>query len=79
MIIQKSTDYLSNHLPRKIYQSLKGIQQNLKKLKLAIIVFQTRLNRLEYIHPLIPKLLKKLPAWYPAKYMKSGNILYLLI
>ena len=72
MIIQKSTDYLSNHLPRKIYQSLKGIQQNLKKLKLAIIVFQTLLNRLEYIHPLIPKLLKKLPGIVSGKVYEIG-------
>ncbi len=36
-------------------------QQNLKKHSLVMVVFQTRLNRLEYIRPLIPILLKKLP------------------
>ena len=36
-------------------------QQNLKKHNLVVVVLQTRLNRLEYIRPLIPVLLKKLP------------------
>ena len=34
-------------------------QQNIKKNNLIIVVFQTRLNRIEYIRPLIPILLKK--------------------
>ncbi len=36
-------------------------QQNLKRYNLAVIVLKTRLNRLEYIRPLIPNLFKKLP------------------
>jgi len=43
-------------------------QQNLKKYNLAVVVFQTRLNRLEYIRPLMPILLKKLPE------MVSGEV-----
>lgn len=36
-------------------------QQNLKKYNLIVVIMQTRLNRLEYIRPLIPNLLKGLP------------------
>ncbi|MCL4511170.1 MAG: hypothetical protein M1470_08895 [Bacteroidetes bacterium] len=36
-------------------------QQNIREYKLAVVVFQTPLNRLEYIRPLMPTLLKKLP------------------
>lgn len=35
-------------------------QLNLKNYKVAVIVFQTRLNRVEYIRPLIPTVLSRL-------------------
>ena len=43
-------------------------QQNIREYKLAVVVFQTSLNRLEYIRPLMPTLLKKLPE------MVSGEV-----
>ena len=43
-------------------------QQNLRKYNLAVVVFQTRFNRLEFIRLLIPNLLKKLPN------MEAGNL-----
>ncbi len=43
-------------------------QQNIKKYSLAFVVLQTRLNRIEFILPLIPKLLEQLPSY------KSGEV-----
>ena len=43
-------------------------QQNVKKYNLAIIVFETQFNRLEYLKPLIPAVLKQLPM------MVSGEV-----
>lgn len=36
-------------------------QQNIRNYNLAVVVLQTRLNRLEYIRPLMPTLLEQLP------------------
>ncbi len=43
-------------------------QQNVKKYYLSIIVLKPRLNRIEYLLPLIPKILQQLP------YMKKGEV-----
>ncbi len=43
-------------------------QQNVKKFPLAIVVLQTRFNRLEFIRPLIPKFLEQLSSY------KSGEV-----
>jgi hypothetical protein len=43
------------------------LQQNLKKYNVAIVVLQTRLNRLEYIRPLMPLVLRKLEEMVPGE------------
>ncbi len=43
-------------------------QQNIREYMLAVVVFQTPLNCLEYIRPLMPALLKKRPE------MVSGEV-----
>ncbi len=47
-------------------------QQNVRESKLAVVVFQTPLNRLEYIRPLMPTLLKKLPTMTPGEVYEIG-------
>jgi len=47
-------------------------QQNVRESKLAVVVFQTPLNRLEYIRPLMPTLLKKLPTMVPREVYEIG-------
>lgn len=42
-------------------------QHNIKEYRLAVVVFQTPLNRLEYIRPLMPALLKRLPEMVPGQ------------
>lgn len=42
-------------------------QQNIKKYQLIIVVLQARLNKMEYLRPLIPIVLRKLPM------MKHGE------
>ncbi|MBU1299036.1 MAG: hypothetical protein KKF20_01370 [Bacteroidetes bacterium] len=37
------------------------------RLNLAIVVLETRLNRIEYIRPLIPTLIRKLPEMVPGE------------
>ncbi len=40
-------------------------QLNMKNYNLAVVVLETRLNRIEYIRPLIPTLIRKLPEMVP--------------
>ncbi len=47
-------------------------QQNIEKYNIAVVVFKTPLNRLEYIRPLMPILLKKLPAMIRGKVYEIG-------
>ena len=42
-------------------------QQNLKKYKVAVVVLQTRLNRMEYVRPLIPIVLSQLKQMVPGE------------
>ena len=43
-------------------------QQNIAKFNLSIVILETRLNKLEYLRPLIPDLIDKLPT------MNHGSI-----
>ena len=45
-------------------------QQNLARLRLAIIALRARSNRLEDTSPLIPKVLKLLPTLKPGKVVR---------
>ena len=40
-------------------------QQNIAKFNLSIVILETRLNKLEYLRPLIPDLIDKLPTMDP--------------
>ena len=47
-------------------------QQNIRKYQLIVIVLQARLNRLEYLRPLIPGVLRKLPMMKPGETYEIG-------
>lgn len=48
-------------------------QQNLSAYSLAVVIIQTRINRLEYILPMLPDLLKKIPDMMPGEVYEIGQ------